>query len=405
MRVHPFQALRPPAEIAAELACVPYDTVTTDEARALAEGKPQSYLRVVRPEIDLPAGADPHSDASHRKAAENFAAFRKQGWLLREDKPNFYLCRLKMGRRVRRGIMACVHIEDYEQNVIRKHEKTRPDKEDDRKQHILATNANTEPLILAYRDRAETDALAAEAEKGAPMLDFAAADGVVHTVWRMPDSARVEKAFQSVPTAYIADGHHRAAASARVGAERRAANPKHTGDEEYNRFMVTLFPQSQLLVMPYNRCVEGLNGKTPEQFLAALKGKFKVSAQAEPAPKKPRRVSMYLAGKWRGLSWSPVPGADPVADLDVSYLQDNLLKPALGIADPRRDKRIEFVGGIRGPAELAKRVDSGRAAVAFSMFPVTVEQVMNVCDSGRLMPPKSTWFEPKPRSGLLIHTL
>jgi len=405
MRVHPFQALRPPADMAAELASVPYDTVTTDEALALAVGKPRSYLHVVCPEIDLPASADPHSDAPHRKAAENFAAFQKQGWLVREDRPSFYVYRLRMGEHVQRGIMACVHIEDYEKDVIRKHEKTRPDKEDDRKQHIHTTNANTEPLILAYRDRPEVDALVAEAEKGRPVLDFTAVDGVVHTVWRMADSGKVAKAFQAVPAAYIADGHHRAAASTRVGAERRAANPKHTGDEEYNWFMVTLFPRSQLLVMAYNRCAKDLNGKTPEQFLAALKGKFRIAAKAGPKPKKARQVSTYLAGKWYGLSWDPVPGADPVADLDVSYLQDNLLGPVLGIADPRKDKRIEFVGGIRGTEELVKRVDSGKVAVAFSMFPVTVEQVMSVCDSGQLMPPKSTWFEPKLRSGVLIHTL
>jgi uncharacterized protein (DUF1015 family) len=383
---------------------VPYDTVDTEEARALAAGNAKSFLRIGRPEIDLPKGTDIHSDAVYAKAAANFQEFQKQGYLVREDRPYLYVYRLQMGKHVQRGVVCCCHIEDYEKNVIRKHEKTRADKEDDRTRHVKTLNANSGPIFLTYRDVAALDRIVAETEQGKSFFDFTASDGIRHTIWRIPSSDAVVKAFAEVPVCYIADGHHRAAAAARAGMEKRAANTAHTGQEEYNWFLAVLFPAGQLQILPYNRCVGDLNGLSSEAFLAQVRRLFSVADKATPTPKGARHCSMYLAGRWYDLSWG-VCENDPVAALDVSFLQDRLLSPVLGIRDPRTDKRIEFIGGIRGAGELTKRVDSGRAAVAFSLYPVTVAQVMAIADAGRIMPPKSTWFEPKLRSGLLVHTL
>ena len=405
MRVRSFQALRPRPDLADRVASVPYDVVNAAEAAALAAGNPYSLLHVSRSEIDLPSGADPYSDAVYARAAEEFHRFQKEGILIRDDAPGLYVYRQIMGDHAQSGVVACCAVEDYERNVIKKHEKTRRDKEDDRTRHIAAVNANTGPVFLAYRDRPEIDAIVAAAEAGPPLYDFVSADRIRHTVWPAPECERLAECFGRVPAAYIADGHHRAAASARVGAERRAANPGHSGAEEYNWFLGVLFPASQLRILPYNRCVADLNGLTVPQLLKAASGAFDVEESATPRPAAPGHVRMYVASQWYGLSWEPKPARSLVDALDVSVLQDRLLAPVLGIGDPRTSPRIAFVGGIRGPEELARLVDSGKAAAAFSMFPVTLDQLMAVSDAGQIMPPKSTWFEPKLRSGLLIHTL
>lgn len=405
MRIKPFTAWRPPPELAPKVASLPYDVVDTAEAKALSEGNPHSFFHVSRAEIDLPEGTSPQDDRTYRKAAENFNAFRGKGILVKEDAPCFYLYRLIWKGREQRGIVTVCHVQDYEDNVIRKHEKTRKVPEDDRTRHIHALNANSGPVFLAYRDRAEIDAGVAAVEQSPPIYDFTAVDGIRHTVWRIGGTKALVEAFARVPHAYIADGHHRAAAAARVARERRAANPSHTGEEEYNWFLAVLFPAGQLQILPYNRCVKDLNGLSKDQFLDAVRGQFSMSDAAAPRPPKSGQVSMYLAGRWLGLTWSPVKSANPVDALDVSVLQDRLLGPVLGIDDPRNNPRIEFVGGIRGTEELEKRVKSGRATVAFSMYPATLNQLMSISDAGQCMPPKSTWFEPKLRSGLLVHTL
>ena len=405
MKIHPFRALRPAPEVAARLASVPYDVVDTAEARTLAAGNPESFLHVSRPEIDLPEGTDPHSEAVYAQGAAALRAFVDRGSLIREPKPCIYVYRQTMGRHSQTGVVVCCHIDDYATDIIRKHEKTRQDKEDDRTRHALALKANSGPVFLAYRDTPALDALMDKATAAAPLYDFTADDGVRHTVWRAGGAtAPWRAAFEAVPLAYVADGHHRAKAAFRVGAERRAANPGHTGREEYNWFLAVLFPQSHLRILPYNRCVADLNGLAPADFLKSVGEVFEVTPDAGPAPAAPRQTHMYLAGQWYRLAWAPFV-ADPVAVLDVSVLQDRLLQPILGIDDPRTSTRISFVGGIRGTDELTRRVDAGREAVAFSMYPCSVQQMMDIADAGRIMPPKSTWFEPKLRSGLLVHEL
>jgi uncharacterized protein (DUF1015 family) len=404
VRIKAFQALRPPEKIAHRVAAVPYDTVNTEEARALAAGNPQSLLHISRSEIDLPPGTDPYSNAVYERSLSNFMEFQKKRFLVRERKPHLYIYRQVMGQHAQRGIVVCCNIEDYEKNVILKHEKTRRDKEDDRAWHIGTLRANTGPVFLTYRDNPEVDTIVASVEQGKPLYDFTAPDGIKHTVWRIPSDEELVQMFRRIPVCYIADGHHRAAASVRVGNEQKAANKNHSGAEEYNWFLAVLFPATQLQILPYNRVVRDLNGLTPDSFMAAVKARFKVLENAESAPASPRHVSMYLGGKWYGINWDEPESRDVVSKLDVSVLQTNLLDVILGIKDPRTDKRIEFVGGIRGVGELVKLVDSGKAAVAFSMYPVSVEKVMAIADAGMIMPPKSTWFEPKLRSGLLIHT-
>jgi uncharacterized protein (DUF1015 family) len=314
-----------------------------------------------------------------------------------------------MGTHVQTGIALTCHIEDYERDIIKKHEKTRRDKEDDRTRLIDTISANTGPVFLTYRDTPDLNALVAEVLKTPPLYDFVAPDGIGHTVWRVPGVKLGEffvKAFAQVPVAYVADGHHRTASAVRVGKERRERNPNHTGDEPYNWFLCVLFPASQLKILPYNRAVHDLNGRTPEAFLAAVReAGFQITENAGDTPGQPGEIRMYFGGKWLGLSWAPQPGANPIERLDVTVLQDRLLAPILGIDDPRTSHRIDFIGGIRGPGELVRRVDEGRAAVAFSLFPTTVEQLMDIADANQIMPPKSTWFEPKLRSGLVIHTL
>jgi len=405
LRIRPFQGLRPAPSLAPQVACVPYDVVDRDEAAVLARGNPASLLHVDRAEIDLPPATDPYSDAVYAKARENFTRLQTEGTLIRETGRVVYLYQQIMGSHVQTGIAALCHIDDYENNLIKKHEKTRKDKEDDRTRLIDTLSADTGPVFLTYRDQGAVDRFVDEARRDAPLYDFTAPDGIRHTVWRVEHADQLVADFGRVPCAYVADGHHRTASAVRVGKERRAANPSHTGSEEYNWFLAVLFPASQLNILPYNRCVHDLNGRTGEELVAALKAAgFQVDDAGEATPPGPGEVRMYLGGKWSRVGWTPDPQADPIARLDVTVLQDRVLAPLLGIDDPRTSKRIDFIGGIRGTGELERRVNDGRAAVAFSMYPTTVEQLMDIADAGAIMPPKSTWFEPKLRSGLFIPT-
>ena len=404
LRVRAFQGLSPKPELAAQVACVPYDVVNRAEAAALTVGNPISLMHVDRAEIGLPPETDPYSEIVYATAKNNLDGLVSGGALIHEPSPTIYLYRQQMGDHVQTGVAAVCHIDDYENDIIRKHEKTRKDKEDDRTRLIGTLGADTGPVFLTYRGRPDIDALVAAQTALLPDADFVAPDGIRHTLWKMRDAGSLEEAFAKVPLAYVADGHHRSASAARVGRERRAANPGHTGNEEYNWFLCVLFPADQLQILPYNRVVSDLNGHTPEEFLAKVREAFEVTEDAAASPTAPGNVSMFFEGRWIGLSWKTDPSADPVARLDVSVLQDRLLAPVLGIDDPRTSKRVDFVGGIRGTSELENRVKTGRSAVAFSMFPVTVDQLMDIADAGQIMPPKSTWFEPKLRSGLFIHT-
>jgi uncharacterized protein (DUF1015 family) len=404
LRIRSFQGLRPADSLADRVACVPYDVVDTPEAAVLAAGNPHSLLHVDRAEIDLPEGTDLHDDAVYAKAVENFRRLQAEGALVRETEPCIFLYRQAIGGHVQTGVAVVCHIDDYENGVIKRHEKTRKDKEDDRTRLIGDLSADTGPVFLTYRDQPVIDRLTDEVGKHPPLYHFTAPDGVEHTVWRIAGGEAFREAFAGVPCAYVADGHHRTASAVRVGRERRAANPGHTGEEDYNWFLCVLFPASQLRILPYNRLVHDLNGRSPSEFLGEIRQRFALTEGAAPEPESPGQVSMYLEGHWYGLTWGRVESADPVSSLDVSVLQDRLLDPVLGIEDPRTSKRIDFVGGIRGVGALVQAVDSGRAAVAFSMHPVTVAQLMAIADADRIMPPKSTWFEPKLRSGLFIHT-
>jgi len=403
MRIRAFQGLVPQPALAAEVACVPYDVVNATEAAALAAGKPRSLLHVDRAEIDLPAKTDPHSDAVYAKANENFLKLQRDGVLARESGPSLYVYQQQMGNHRQRGLVAVCNVEDYDAELIKKHEKTRKDKEDDRTRLIDTLGANTGPVFLTYRDEAAVTALVNAKTQEKPLHELTAPDGIRHTVWRIAGGEEWIKAFGKVPVTYIADGHHRAASAARVARLRRERNPKHTGVEDYNWFLCVLFPASELKILPYNRLVFDLNGHTPAAFLAKVKETFGLVENASPSPTAVGDVSMYLGGKWYGLKCPADAKADPVARLDVSVLQDKLLAPLLGIDDPRTSKRVDFVGGIRGTGELTKRVDA-EGGVAFSMVPTTVAQLMEIADAGQIMPPKSTWFEPKLRSGFFVHT-
>ncbi len=404
MRIRAFQGLVPNPAHASEVACVPYDVVNAAEAAALAAGKPRTLLRVDRAEIDLPNETNHYSDAVYAKARENLLALQANGSLGRETGPSLYVYEQQMGAHRQRGLVALCHVEDYDAELIKKHEKTRKDKEDDRTKLIDTLGANTGPVFLTYRDEAGVTALVNAKVKEQPLHDFTAPDGIRHTVWRVTSGEAWIKAFGRVPLTYIADGHHRAASAARVARMRRERNPQHTGAEDYNWFLCVLFPASELKILPYNRIVLDLNGLAPADLLAKVKTIFGgVTENAAPTPTAIGQVNMYLAGKWYGLRCPVDPQADPVGRLDVSVLQDKLLAPVLGIEDVRTSKRIDFVGGIRGTGELVKRVDAD-GGVAFSLFPVTLNQLMDIADAGQIMPPKSTWFEPKLRSGLFIHT-
>jgi uncharacterized protein (DUF1015 family) len=405
--IRPFRALRPIPERAADVASVPYDVVNTDEARALAGGNPLSFLHVSRPEIDLPAGTDIYSDAVYRKAVENFEKLISTCPLEKESQPSLYLYRLVMGDHKQIGIVAVCSIDEYDNSTIRKHERTRRDKEDDRTRHMTMLRAQTGPVFLTYRNRAEIDEQVSAAVDSTPLYDMTAADGVQHTIWRLDNTDSLVKSFESVPLLYIADGHHRAASASRARAELREQSFAHTGKEDYNYFLTVIFPDSQVQILAYNRTVHDLNGLSKQQFLDKIKEQFTVAEDVNPEPEKRGRWSMYLDGKWYGLQLSPeatLP-VGTVASLDVSILQDRLMDPILGIKDVRTDKRIDFIGGLRGTKELERLVDEGKAAVAFSLFPTTVEELLMVSDANEIMPPKSTWFEPKLRDGLLIHTI
>ncbi len=406
--IYPFRALRPLPAHAAHVAAVPYDVVNTDEARALADDNPFSFLRVSRAELELPQTTDPYSPAVYERAAANFAALRSKA-LVVENEPSLYLYRLRMGGHEQIGLAACYSLDEYDGDIIKKHERTRRDKEDDRTRHLLSLRAQTGPVFLTYRRTAEVDGLVARAVDASPLFDFTAADGVQHTVWVVgaPDCEALVRAVGRIPALYIADGHHRAASAARarhelgVGSRGTAA-----GDPaEAARFLAVAFPDSQVQILPYNRIVKDLGDHSPEEFLQAVGTRFEV----RPGPAKPGRrgqIAMYLNGTWHGLTPRVAPpAADPIRSLDVSVLQEDLLAPVLAIGDVRIDKRIDFVGGARGTVELERLVDSGAAAVAFSLYPVGVDDLMAVSDAGEIMPPKSTWFEPKLRDGLLIHTV
>lgn len=407
--IQPFAALRPAAGRAADVVAPPYDVLSTEEARVRAAGRPWSFLHISKPEIDLPPGTDPYAPAVYAKAAENLRAMLAAGVLVRDPAPAYYAYRIVMGEHSQTGLVAAASVADYDTNRIRKHEFTRPDKEDDRVRQIDALDAQTGPVLLAYPAAPEVDAILAAASAGAPDAD-AELDGVRHTLWVIRDAgvqARLTAAFDALPALYIADGHHRSASASRIAAARKAANPAHSGDEPYNYFLSVIFPAHQMRIMDYNRVIADLNGLTPDAFLAKLGEAFEVEPAAAPVkPERPGVFGLYLAGRWHRLAIKPelIP-ADPVGRLDVSLLQNNLIAPVLGIADPRRDKRIDFVGGIRGLAELEKRVDSGEMALAFALHPTRMEDLMAVADANEVMPPKSTWFEPKLADGMASHVL
>jgi uncharacterized protein (DUF1015 family) len=405
--IRPFSALRPPTGRAAQVASVPYDVVNTEEARALASDNPLSFLHVSRPEIDMPGGTDIYSDAVYQKAAENFQRLIKECPLERDETPSIYLYRLIMGEHEQIGLVACCSVDEYDKDLIRKHERTRPDKEDDRTRHILSLRAQTGPVFLTYRPSRDVDTMVMDTTMSDAIFDFTADDGIEHTIWRVPDALRFTYAMRDVPFLYIADGHHRAASASRARAALRDQNHAHTGEEEYNYFLAVLFPSDQLEILPYNRVVRDLGDRSPQEFLAEIGKRFRITEGAAPVPQARGQWSMYLDGRWYGLALGDdaPQTSDPVASLDVSLLQDHLLDPILGIKDVRTDKRIDFVGGARGTAELERLVREGHAAVAFSLYPTTVDDLLKVSDAGSIMPPKATWFEPKLRDGLLIHTI
>ncbi|MFS8086450.1 MAG: DUF1015 domain-containing protein [Acidobacteriota bacterium] len=406
--IRPFNALRPQAERAAQVAAVPYDVVNTEEARALAAGNPWSFLHVSRPEIDLPADTPIYSDVVYAKSVANFEKLIKECPLEIEETPSLYLYRLIMGDHEQIGVVACCSVDDYDTDIIRKHERTRRDKEDDRTRHIMVLRAQTGPVFLTYRARPEIDSLIAGALSGNPPLyDFVANDDIRHTIWRGPAYDQLARAFAEVPYLYIADGHHRAASASRARAELKEQGFGFIGNEEYNFFQCVLFPDNQLRILPYNRIVRDLNGLHQEGFLTRVGESFTVTENASARPNERGRWSMYLAGHWYGLTLKSdaTKPSGVVESLDVSVLQERLLDPILGIKDVRTDKRIDFVGGIRGTEELEKLVNEGKAVVAFSLYPTTIEDLLRVSDAGEIMPPKSTWFEPKLRDGLLSHQI
>lgn len=407
MRIQAFRGLLPRPELASEVAAVPYDVVDTEEARALAANRPYDLLHVDRAEIDLPPDTDPYSPAVYARAAANFQKLIADGILVREAEPALYLYQQVMNGRAQTGLIAACSVEDYGHDVIKKHEKTRQAKEDDRTNLVRALSAHTGPIFLTYRDRGDVNTrIETILKTEAPLFDFTAPDGIIHRVWRVTGTEPFIDAFADVQFAYVADGHHRSASAWRVGTERKKLNAAHTGGEDYNWFLGVLFPASELCILPYNRIVLDLNGLHPEELLAGIAATgFTVSTTSEKSPAAPGSICMYLNSAWYLLTWDPAAhDTDPVESLDVSVLQTRILTPLLNIDDPRTNNRIEFIGGIRGTAELERKVNSGHAAVAFSMYPTTVEQLMAIADAGEIMPPKSTWFEPKLRSGLVVQT-
>lgn len=407
MKIKAFRGLTPTKEHVADIASLPYDVVNFEQASREAEGKPLSFMRVVRSEIELPEGTDPYSDAVYAHAKRNFEKLVEGGYLVREKKPAMYLYRQIMDGRSQTGIVATFSAEDYDADIIKKHEKTRQAKENDRFMLTKTLRVNTGPVFLTVRDGTPLDKIVEDKKDSDAIFDFTASDGIRHTVWRIDDPAKIaeiEKIFASIPCAYVADGHHRSASNARCARLFKSENPDHTGDEDYNWFLSVCFPAGQLKILPYNRVVKDLAGMDKADFLKKVSEACVLTEGAKPSPEKPRHVSMYLDGKWYGLEFENTANLDAVNSLDVALLQNRVLAPILKIGDPRTDERIDFIGGIKGTKELEKLVDSGKAAVAFSMYPTTVDQLMAIADAGQIMPPKSTWFEPKLRSGIFVHT-
>lgn len=411
--IKPFKGIRPPQELVEQVASRPYDVLNSEEARAEAEGNEKSLYHIIKPEIDFPAGTDEHDERVYAKAAENFRLFQEKGWLVQDSKENYYIYAQTMNGKTQYGLVVGAYVPDYMNGVIKKHELTRRDKEEDRMKHVRVNNANIEPVFFAYPDNEKLDAIVRKYAAEKPVYDFIApGDGFGHAFWvvdRDEDIAAITAEFAGMPALYIADGHHRSAAAALVGAEKAKQNPAHRGDEEYNYFMAVCFPANQLTIIDYNRVVKDLNGLTPEQFLSALDKNFIVEEKGADIYKPAclHNFSLYLAGKWYSLTAKAgtYNDNDPIGVLDVTISSNLILDEILGIKDLRSDKRIDFVGGIRGLGELKKRVDSGEMKVALALYPVSMKQLMDIADTGNIMPPKTTWFEPKLRSGLVIHKL
>lgn len=411
--IRPFRCIRPEREAAPKVAALPYDVYNRQEAKKEVEKNPMSFLAIDRAETQFPDDVDLHDPRVYEKARELLADWQKKGILIGDETECYYVYELTMDGRSQTGIVACASVDDYVNGVIKKHENTREDKEQDRICHVDVTNAHTGPIFLAYRSDEELNRMVGQVCREEALYDFTSEDGIRHRVWKIPDlerTAAIQIRFSQMSAIYIADGHHRAASAVKVGLKRRQENPAYTGEEPFNFFLSVLFPDDQLMIMPYNRVVQDLNGRTEEEFLQEVAQRFEVKADQKESggcqPKKRHQVGMYLAGQWYELTGKPeYVTEDPVKGLDVSLLQDILLAPVLGIGDPRTDSRIQFVGGIRGLAELERLVDSGAGAVAFAMYPTSIQELFSVADAGLLMPPKSTWFEPKLRSGLFIHSL
>lgn len=408
--VKPFKGLRPPKEIAAKLASFPYDVINSEEAREIAKDNPYSFLHVVKPEIDLEEGINLYDQKVYDKAKENFQMFQDKGYLKRDEKECFYVYKQTMDGRSQTGLLCCCSADEYWAGKIKKHEFTRKAKEEDRLKHVDICNANAGPVFFTYPSKNEIDNLMKKITDKTPEVDFTSEDGIGHTLWVVEDTSwqnSIISEFAKIPALYVADGHHRTQAAARIAKVRAEKNPNHTGNEEYNFFLTVVFPHDQLFIMDYNRSVVDLNGNSEEEFIKKIQDKFTVEKTDQKKPKQANSFGMYLKGAWYNLTAKEgtFDKSDPVNSLDVAILQNNLLSPILGIGDPRVDNRIDFIGGIRGIDELEKIVDNGKFAVSFSMFPTSIEQLMSIADSGNVMPPKSTWFEPKLRSGMVIHTL
>ncbi len=411
--IKPFKGIRPPKNLVEKVASRPYDVLNSEEARAEAQGNPYSLYHIIKPEIDFPVGTDEHDEKVYAKAAENFAMFREKGWLVQDETPKYYVYAQTMNGRTQYGLVVAAYVDDYMKGNIKKHELTRRDKEEDRMKHVRVNNANIEPVFFAYPHQDELDRIVKEITAKTPEYDFVAElDGFGHTFWVIDDEktiARITEIFAGIPAMYIADGHHRSAAAALVGDEKRRQNPNHKGDEEYNYFMAVCFPDDQLNIIDYNRVVKDLNGLSDEEFLNKLKENFTVEEKGTNiyTPAKLHNFSLYLGGKWYSLTAKEgtYNDGDPIGVLDVTISSNLILDEILGIKDLRSDKRIDFVGGIRGLGELKKRVDSGEMRVALALYPVSMKQLIDIADSGNIMPPKTTWFEPKLRSGLVIHEL
>ena len=411
--IKPFKGIRPPKSMVEEVASRPYDVLNSAEARAEAGDNEKSLYHIIKPEINFPEGTDEHDPCVYESAAEHFQMFQDKGWLVQDEKENYYVYAQTMNGKTQYGLVVGAYVPDYMNGVIKKHELTRRDKEEDRMKHVRVNNANIEPVFFAYPDNAELDAIVAKYTAGTPEYDFIApGDGFGHTVWvidQQEDIDAITKAFAAMPALYIADGHHRSAAAALVGAEKAQQNPNHKGDEEYNYFMAVCFPANQLTIIDYNRVVKDWNGLTPEEFLAAVEKNFIVEEKGAEIykPDALHNFSLYLEGKWYSLTAKEgtYDDNDPIGVLDVTISSNLILDEILGIKDLRSDKRIDFVGGIRGLGELKKRVNSGEMKVALALYPVSMKQLMDIADTGNIMPPKTTWFEPKLRSGLIIHKL